>query len=68
MCDCMSKLPTPFALHRHRGDVERCPSCDTAYKLTVYRRGTFVSKDWKPIDWWDLRANLRAHRIPKRWP
>ena len=66
MCDC-SRLPSPFQASRHHGDVERCPSCDTPYKLVVRKRGTFMTKEWRLIPWWDLPARARAARIPEQW-
>lgn len=66
MCDC-SNLPEPFTATRHHGQIERCPSCDTPWKLVVRRRGTFITKDWERLSVWDIPAHIRAARIPKRW-
>lgn len=66
MCDC-SRLPDPFHAGHRPGDVERCPSCDTPYKLTARKLGTFTSMTWEHIRWWDLPARIRAALIPEQW-
>ena len=68
--NCPASLPKLMAANlgwRHggwaapHGEIEKCPTCGTYWRVKITRRGVYTQRQWAPIHPWNLIYRFRAN-------